>query len=267
MLTYDPLTVFETSVTPPGLYARKKWLGQEDTPAWRADFRATVASLVRGQGSDGSWNGSVVDTIQRLFGLHLTLREPDDEIHRALDWLMSQTREIAGKPGRFGRGPRADDLRGLPFSPGRFERLVSGATLFLAAIFGREARPEVLTLYRQLSREGIERKGRWCGWSCSNNVLRAFVVHPVYRQDEATLMAVKTLSRVQRPSGEWPGDVPFFQTVNALAHLTMEEADTQVEAAFQRLRKTQNMDGTWGRSQPEWNTFLVVHAFKNKGIL
>jgi len=267
MLTYDPFSVFETSVTPAGLYARKKWLGLEDTPAWRADFRATAANLLQGQRSDGSWNQSVVDTIQHLFGLHLTVREPAEEIHRALDWLMDQTWEIVRKRGRFGGSPCAADLRGLPFSPGRFERLVSGATLFLAAIFGCEARPEVLTLYRKLSREGIERKGRWCGWSCSNNVLRAFVVHPVYRQDEATLMAVKTLSRVQRPSGEWPGGVPFFQTVNALAHLTMEEADTQVEAAFQRLRKTQNVDGTWGRSQPEWNTFLVVHAFKNKGIL
>jgi len=29
----------------------------------------------------------------------------------------------------------------------------------------------------------------------------------------------------------------------------------------------QNTDGTWGRSEPEWNTFLAIHALKNKGLL
>jgi hypothetical protein len=267
MLTYDPFPVFETSVTPSGLYARKKWLGQEKTPAWRTDFRSAVTNLLQGQRADGSWNQSVIDTIRHLFGLHLTVRESTEGTHRALDWLMDQTWEIVKKRARFGASPRATDLRGLPFSPGRFDRLIAGAALFLATIFGREHRPEVLRQYEKLSRDGIERKGRWCGWSCSNNILRAFVVHPIYCQDEATLMAVKTLSRVQRPSGEWSGGVPFFQTVNALAHLNTREADAQVEAAFQRLRKKQNMDGTWGKSEPEWNTFLVVHAFKNRGIL
>ncbi len=31
--------------------------------------------------------------------------------------------------------------------------------------------------------------------------------------------------------------------------------------------ETQNRDGTWSLSEPEWNTFLAIHALKNKGFL
>jgi hypothetical protein len=60
--------------------------------------------------------------------------------------------------------------------------------------------------------------------------------------------------------------VPFYQTVNALAHLDSEDADVQLKKAFKHLSRTQNLDGTWGRSQKEWKTFLVVHAMRRKGF-
>jgi hypothetical protein len=60
--------------------------------------------------------------------------------------------------------------------------------------------------------------------------------------------------------------VPFYQTVNALAHLNLSQADIQLERAFKRLHEMQRRDGSWGRSQREWNTFLIVHALKNKGV-
>ena len=58
--------------------------------------------------------------------------------------------------------------------------------------------------------------------------------------------------------------MPFYQIVNALAHLDLPEADRQLELAFQHVIESQKPDGTWRSDQPEWHTFLVVHALKNK---
>jgi hypothetical protein len=139
--------------------------------------------------------------------------------------------------------------------------------LFLASIFGRENDSRVLEAYDWLNEEGIRNNGRWCGWSCCNNIFRAFVVHPRYSKSRATELAVHALARVQDPSGRWPAGVPFYRTVNALAHLDSEEADAQLKRAFEYLSRTQNRDGTWGRSQKEWKTFLAVHAMRRKKML
>jgi len=37
--------------------------------------------------------------------------------------------------------------------------------------------------------------------------------------------------------------------------------------ALMILSNTQNVDGSWGDEDREWNTFLVVHALKNKACL
>lgn len=64
-----------------------------------------MESLEQGQGVDGSWDHSFITTVQRLFGLHLTVREPADCVERALDRLIDTTaetlREWRGRPGRF----------------------------------------------------------------------------------------------------------------------------------------------------------------------
>jgi hypothetical protein len=93
------------------------------------------------------------------------------------------------------------------------------------------------------------------------------VVHPEFSLSNATQLAADVLARVQTPSGKWPAGIPFYQMVNALAHLSLARGEAQLERAFKRLYETQHRDGTWGRSQREWNTFLVVHALKSKGEL
>jgi hypothetical protein len=122
-------------------------------------------------------------------------------------------------------------------------------------------------MYESFERLGVERKGLWCGWSCSSNLLRAFVVHPKYAEGKATMLAVDALHREQTTSGQWSHGIPFYHTVNALAHLDSPSADLQLQEAFNRLAKTQRRDGTWGGLQREWNAFLIVHALKNKGAL
>ena len=264
-LRYDPFQVFKSSKTPAGLYARQKWLHERTAAIFKRDFQETVTGLLSSQAGDGSWDHSVLKTVHRLFGLHLTVRTQSEPINRALDWLLDQT--LAIFPRRrivSGEHLTRGALRGLPFTRGSSSFFLTGATLFLASIFGRENDSTILEIYRRLDHINIRNQGRWCGWSCSNNILRAFVVHPRYSRSKAAVLAVKALAGVQQQSGEWLREIPFCQTVNALAHLDTRQANVQLERAFKRLYATQGHDGTWGRTDREWNTFLIIHALKNK---
>jgi hypothetical protein len=265
MFIADPYPVFQASLTPVGLYARQIWLKEEKDSRWSSDFDEAVQRLLAGQSADGSWNQSIITTIQRLFGLHLTVRNPNESINKALDWITALAFEVLSRIRKDLREPMASrDLENLPFTPGCSGYFLVSATLFLASIFGREDDSRVVEAYEWLNEEGIRKKGRWCGWPCSNNILRAFVVHPGYSRSRATELAVHALALAQDSSGRWPRGVPFYQTVNVVAHLDSEEANAQVKRAFTLLHQRQNKDGTWGRSQKEWNTFLVVHAMRRR---
>jgi len=161
-LRYDPHQVFRFSKTPAGLYARQKWLGEAASPQWKINFKQTVATLLADQLPDGSWSRSTIKTIQRLFGLHLTVRSSTSQIDSALSWLL-------GKIALQAEGIHAavedlnDDtgLEGLPFITSRPGILLTGAALFLSSIFGHQNDPDVLDLYQWLSEEGIKNRGRW----------------------------------------------------------------------------------------------------------
>lgn len=71
---------------------------------------------------------------------------------------------------------------------------------------------------------------------------------------------VDYLGRRQLASGRWVGKTPMYMTFNALAHLDSLNARRQCITAVESIVKAQNKDGSWGRTQKEWNTFLVVHA-------
>jgi len=80
-------------------------------------------------------------------------------------------------------------------------------------------------------------------------------------------MYVRKLGKLQRPEGNWPPQIPFYQTVNALGHLDFIQSDDLLRRSFLTLREKQNKDGTWGSTQKEWNTFLIVHAMQRKSHL
>ena len=267
-LDHDPYQVFRSSKTPPGLYARQKWLGEADSRQWKIDFQETVSSLLADQLPDGSWGHRPVATIRHLFGLHLTVRSATEEIDAALDWLLNKISiederlEVNSKDVATGT-----DMKGLPFIPSRTDMLLTAASLFLAAIFGRENDPTVLSLYHRLSEHGMKSNGHWFDRACFHNIFRAMVVHPVYARDKATELAVAVLGASTVTGGGWGDDPTFYQTLNALAHLDFSQAESQLEKAFKLLFATQNKDGSWSRSEPEWNTFLAIHALKNKGYV
>ena len=267
-LRWDPFQVFEQSKTPAGLYARKKWLNQKNHSSFQDDFEETVGLLLSNQSPDGSWNQSFIETVKRLFALHLTVRDEIEAARRGLEWLLDRTSGVfTGKRRRPAEKIPDAALKGLPFTKGSAILLMTGATLFLFSVFGHKDDPRILKMYDRLDEKGSEGSGRWCGWLSYNNILRAFVVHSRYVKSETVNLAVKNLMQIQNKSGTWRGKVPFYQTVNALAHLESTDGDAQLAPAFKRLQKTQRPDGTWSRLQPEWNSFLILHALKNKGEL
>ena len=99
-----------------------------------------------------------------------------------------------------------------------------------------------------------------------HNTFRALVVHPLHASDPLTGDMVAWLGERQTRRGDWGHEIPFFQALNALAHLDGFGVDGQLEKAFSLLYRTQRPDGTWGGPQAEWHAFLAVHALRNKGL-
>ncbi len=262
-MRYDPLQIFKSSKSPAGLYARKKWLDEAETSAWQNDFQETVSSLMEDQSADGSWFQSRVETIRRLFGLHLTVRERTEDIDKALRWLIRETLNNNLSETLDSNLP-SDAFRELPFIKGPDQLTLICAALFLACVFQLENDKAVVAHYQLLTRWLDDHAGHADVWADKSNILRAMIVHPVYANDSATLRLVDDLGEKQEPSGIWPALIPFFLTVNALAHLDLESAHRQWLKAFPFLSDSQKKDGSWGDQDAEWNTFLVVHALKNK---
>jgi len=267
-LRYDPYQIFRSSKTPAGLYARQKWLGEAENRQWKMDFEETVSTLFADQLPDGSWDHGSVATFKKLFGLHLTVRSTTAEIDAALSWLLDKISIQNESIHVSNQGlAAADDLKGLPFIPSRSDMLLTGAVLFLVSIFGHESDPSVLSIYQWLSDQGVKNNGHWFDPAASHNIFRAMVVHPIFAEDRATKLAVEYLAKFQVEQGDWGSDLTFFQTLNALAHLQCSQAEPQLAKAFERLFEIQNTDGSWGRSEAEWNTFLAIHALRNKGLI
>ncbi len=262
----NPYRIFVSSKTPAGLYARQKWLEEAGTQSWKSDFDETVHNLYAGQDRDGSRHHSSIETVHRLFGLHLTVREPDERTNAAMEWLLNKNHDdkVTGSVSNIS-GVTGSQLGGLPFTPSRMNMLEIGATLFLSSIFGRAEDARVISLYNETIRE--ERKVFWNDPGTASNLFRALVVHPFFQKEPIVSDAVKSLRFFQEESGGWGEQLSFYQVINALAHLDSPDADKQLENAFRKLLTTQNADGSWGDDQPEWNTFLVVHALRNKGLL
>ena len=267
-LRSDPMQVFRFSKTPVGLYARQHWFNESQTPEWLHDFNDTVKMLYQGQATSGCWNNSLIDTIRRLFYLHLTIREQTEAVMMGLEWLLTTTLVLPDKLTEYRQEKFSmKDVRGLPFAHSHSCVFLTTASIFLATVFGRYDDQRVLIACDKLNREGIQTGGHWHGWASLTNALRAFAVHPIYVRSGSVLLAVNALANAQTLEGNWISTVPFYKTINTLAHLNIPQADKQFEHALARLTKTQSHDGSWGRVEQEWSTFLVVHALKRKGIL
>ena len=263
-IKYNPYEIFKRSATPPGLYARQKWLNQGKTRSYRTDFDATVAQLKSTTVDSVDQSERILDMLHRLFGLHLTERDLNPFIENALSKIIT---DYSANPHQIEVLIMPDQLRGLPFAATQWEFFILPAILFLSAIFGKATAMEVNRLYLQLATDFVGSAAYKKEPAAMHNALRALVVHPDDRFKSETRSVVSWFAARQTPWGDWGPKIPFFQAVNALAHLDIPEADAQFDNALIRIVSSQNTDGTWGAADQEWQTFLVIHALRNKGIL
>lgn len=263
-IKYNPYAIFKESRTPPGLYARQKWLNEGKSKRYRADFNNAVADL-KFIGIDfKERSGRVLDVLHRLFGLHLTVREMDPFINTALGELIV---ECNGRLPKIKRTLMPDQIRGLPFAATRWEFFIVPATLFLSSIFGKTDDPPIKILYDKLASDVMDSTAFRRNPAAMHNALRALVVHPGKEYRSATDSAVSWMFDRQTAKGDWGPMIPFYQAFNALAHLNFPETSAQFKKALLYLIASQNIDGSWGSADKEWQTFLVVHALRNKGVL
>jgi hypothetical protein len=261
---HDPLSIFRKSTTPVGLYARSRWIGLHNDPGWQKDFDRAVATLRRGQLRNGSWDDSPLLTISRLFGLHLTVRESDDRINKALNWISDMLNSLPDHEisHLFGKEISSATLESLPFVKSNAADLFRSALLFLATVFGRGGESAMTGRYADALSRFDYKQGRWSSMATTQNFFRAFIVHPDYSKSGAIQKVVDTLAGMQRRSGSWQCRINSYLTINALGHLDMECAESQIVSALRWLKHTQNRDGSWGRSGKEWKTFLIIHAIR-----
>jgi hypothetical protein len=263
-LKHPPYAIFRGSRTPPGLYARQWWLNQGDTHSYKADFKATVSELESTETEINDRHARILDTIHRLFGLHLTVRHPNPSIGKALSEVIAESRDASLMNETV---PFPDRLQGIPFAASHWRFFILPAALFMAAIFEQATAPEVDRLYAQLAAEMTVTTAWQNDAAAMHNALRALVVHPDNRFQPAIRSALTWFAARQTAQGDWGPAIPFYQAVNALAHLNMPEANVQFDRALPHIISSQNTDGTWDSVDTEWQTFLMVHALRNKGIL
>jgi hypothetical protein len=139
--------------------------------------------------------------------------------------------------------------------------------LFLCCIFGKASDLPVVGLYENIVASLTASNCVYQDASKVHNIFRALVVHSAFSKHEATRSVVTWLGGRQTPQGDWGRDIPFYQAMNALAHLDLTESEDQCSNAFSRLVNTQNRNGSWGETQQEWCTFLTIHALRNKNLL
>ena len=263
-IKYNPYAIFKESRTPPGLYARQKWLNEGKSEQYRADFTTTVTALKSPFSDYNDRFEGILDSLHRLFGLHLTVREMDPFINTTLRELIV---ECNGRLPKIKRALLTDQLRGLPFAATSLEFFIVPATLFLSSIFGKANDPPIKKLYDKLASDVMNSTAFRRDPAAMYNSLRALVVHPGNEFRSVTDSVVSWMFDRQTAKGDWGPMIPFYQAVNALAHLNGPEANGQFKKALVHVIDIQNTDGSWGSADKEWQTFLVVHALRNKGVL
>ncbi len=162
----------------------------------------------------------------------------------------------------FGKEISSSTLESLPFVKSNAADLFRSALLFLATVFGRGGERAMTERYVDALSRFDYTQGRWASMAATQNFFRAFVVHPDYSKSGAIQKVVDTLASLQRRSGSWQGRINSYLTINALGHLDIKGAESQIVSALRWLKHTQNRDGSWGRSGKEWKTFLVIHAIR-----
>jgi hypothetical protein len=267
----DPYSVFDRDDAPVSLHARMRW--QRGAGAAAQAARTRIAEIAARQRPDGSWDGSLARTIEALYALWLLGAKPDRTVIAGIDYLAERPgdlRPVADTcpyKGFFMEAPRRDlqTLRGVPFTMGCSCFVKTGAALFLAAQFGRQNDERIDMAYRSTDRTSRLREGRLCSGPCANNLHLAIAANPQARAAPGARAMVRYMEACQTERGNWERSLPFFQTLWVLSHMPQRSAAQQVERALQRVERTQNPDGSWGRADRTLCTYLVLDSLERAG--
>lgn len=278
-LRYDPFAPFLDDPSPLGIHVRRSVLG-ERTPQLAEARRAHIDRIRSQQLPNGSWDHRVVPTIENLHHLLLLDEAGSPAGERAVDWLLNDRVESGGRS--HAGGLRANGIlsvltaadgaairrrRDLLFNRGCAALVKTGAALYFSAFFNLEGDPRVIQGFRALDYLFRQRRKKWCSYPCSNNILRAYVSHPLKKSSRTTKSALSRLEQLQSRGGIWKGIPDFYHALNVVGSSTLPSAVRQFERAYDHVHATQNHDGTWGRTDQRFKTFLVLDALVRQGYL
>jgi len=255
--------------SPIGVYLRKEVFKKESS-ADQAVTKRLYEKIVSQQAADGSWDRLFVHTANNLWNLALLGYDAEDKsVRHGLEWLLSIQRHLyRGYPGFFHSDNRKDPslMRATfygEFGPGCTIFYETAYAVHLFHMFNFDENKQVQTTvnsYLQFWRP------TWCSAWCTINVLRMLIEHPLSRESPHVESGLKHLARRQTKTGAWKG-FPFYHTLHALSRAQHDLARKQLKKAFPSVAKRQNSDGSWGKKEPQTETFLVLDTLKNAGAL
>ena len=236
--------------------------------------------IVNGQSTDGSWDGIFVYSANNLWDLiNLGYGVEDTAVKNGAEWLFSiQRSTYRGLPGFFSSGHKRDAhiMRSTmygEFGPGCNKWYQTTYAVHLLSKLGFQEDPRVKTTIDSYLKicgkfSGVSYRStiHWCGPWCDLNVLRVLIQHPSSAESATVKKAIELLEDKQTPRGTWKG-YSFYHLLHALSHSQLPSAQRQLEKALPTVLRRQNSDGSWGRTRKENQTFLVLDALNNVGIL
>jgi len=252
----------------------------ESTAKLKTATERLLSSICLSQLKKGCWEDSVVKTIENLYYLSLLAPEKSGAGKKAVDWLLEkehpQIEHVSGDGSPYSNlffRVEHDDVeelyrrKDLPFNRGCSGFYKTGAALYFSGIFGAGQKKRVTDAFKSLDKVLVIRRGKWCSLACSGNILRGYVAHPKKKNSSQTRKALKYLEKVQSETGTWKGTPFFYQTLNTVAHSSLPTARRQIKRAIPRILRSQNRDGTWGRTHIESNTFMVLDGLRRQGLI
>lgn len=268
-LKTDPLKYVVNLDSPIGFYLRKG-VFKKETSEDIALRKELYEKIVADQSEDGSWDQLFVKTANNLWNLALLgFQREDSSISIGLEWLLSiQKEEYRGHRGFFNSRNREDPsiMRSTyygEFGPGCTVFYQTTYAIHLLCFFGLHNDNQVETTVNSYLQFW---KPTWCGAWCTINVLSMLIEHPLSSQTRMVENAISHFASLQSKTGAWKG-FPFYHTFHALSRANNVLAKRQISKALPSIIRRQNSDGSWGRRDPQTETFLVLDALNNIAIM
>jgi hypothetical protein len=251
--------------SPIGVYLRKEMFGKE-TVADAKLRKEMFEKITLEQREDGSWDQLFVKTANSLWNLFLLgFKADESNVAEGLQWLLSiQKEEYKGYPGFFNLQNKKDPsiMRSTyygEFGPGCTIFYETTYAIHLLHLFGFDRSKQVETTINSYLKFW---KPTWCGAWCNINVLNILIEHPISKESKTVENAINHFASLQTKTGTWKG-YPFYHTLHALSKSNSDCAKKQQDKACPSIIRRQNEDGSWGRKEPQTETFLALDFIRN----